>query len=403
MLFATVLLLGAGPALQSELSEEAVSARILERLSTDFAALEPERRGEIAATYARGILQNSAFGHDRARMLACVDSRLAGGADLSRKIAGVSQAAARSVERWVPDARRTMSLPESFADRERDALLAMTRHYIFEILARPRATDGEIAALRQQLSAIQAELRALARTKIFGAYADPLIEKTLEMTRAQLEEQLGDPLAAALARPLTADELARVIEAAREDVAGMAPVEASTDADLEYSRTGVAESDAETAAIRLANRLALRMFSTGELQYPSFATANAQYQRVFADAQIWHSEAWARIEQELDAEKERSKEIASLIAQGKIKPLKPSVPTPLKLPAGPAASGSPAATERPDGTPSTGRLRFAGAALLVVLLALTAGWGIRRRSLARRNLLPGPGGRNSIDRTPANF
>jgi hypothetical protein len=298
--------------------------------------------------------------------------------DLSRYAQGLASRA----ESWIPEASQRLAIPEYLARREREASLSIVEQYATEVLARARASEDDKAALLQQVGTLRDHLRSELRTKVYGAYAEALIDAALQVNVAAITEELGNPLLGGLTKRLTGEEMSRILRTVDDEIAKQSPVEASSPIDGAFSRGEDYRPDQETPAIRVVSSLAARLFSVGELNYPGFISATRAYYETLEETNNWIGQTW--------------KDLYEKSLEGKTK--LPSLP-PIPIIVPPRSLVPPLAAQSPPGDPSfrrsdstlldkTGRswqVVHSGWALMVlgVIVLLMTAFGILAKGASR--------------------
>jgi hypothetical protein len=351
--------------------------RLLDRLSADYSDLDPATREQLARNLSKGIAQTSAFGHDPARVLDVVEWRLTHGIEAVRQVQLQGRTLAAEVEGWLDQAATVLSVPESFRIRERDANLACVESYLSEVAARRDASPAERATLAAQLETVANEIRTQARQKIYGAYGQAVVDKNLSMILEEQRDTLGDAVAGALTRPMTDEEMGRMLDRIRSEIGSVAPVEASSEADRRFAETGDTEVDADTPAQRLASQLAGLMYQFGEMAIPRTAKARDQRDQAAREAAEWLTNVWEPIRKDLETRTGRKMKRPDLPGLAPGKSRRPSGASPTAVPTAPP-NRKPAAPVEPAGR--SGR-SWGGAALLGACVILLI-WAIFRRRVS---------------------
>lgn len=277
-----------------------VHARLLDRCASIHPAAAPEERSRIAEGWTRRILAVRDFGHDPSVVLDHFDWTLAQGSAVGSAAQATAASLSEGIDRWVPDVRQRLALPDDLLRLERARVIDVAEAYLQEVVVRPRASDADRAAIREQFERVREEIRAAARSKIHGAYGEKVLGAWLDLlTKDQLGEDLGNPVEGALSRPLTEGELDRVLQSVRKDIGAMEPVEASSEADRVFAESGRRSPGVDSPAIRAASAAAHRLFLLADTLYPRHSESLRRLRRTQLELVTTLDRSWAGVVDEL--------------------------------------------------------------------------------------------------------
>jgi hypothetical protein len=341
------------------------AAELARRLEASLAEhhreMPEQERKDVARRFADGIVRARAFGHEPARVLGRVEYYLARGLSSIRSTEAHGRALGSGLDAIVPDAAERLALPADFIRQGREAQLDFIDAYLSEALARAPADEVGKRALREQLATVRDEIRATALSRLSGPYREGVIDAILGPAfKDQSEEELGDPLAGAASRPLSASEMAVLVDSLRREAASLPAADASSAADETMARTGQTPDGLDTPAVALAARLTRHLYRFVDFNYPRLTTALERRERIAEKAAQWVKDAWAPIEKELESQGRKVSRPPSPSTSGHRLPADVAPPAP--------------STERPRAPTAgtSGRPWAIGAVLAIVAVAVIA-------------------------------
>lgn len=364
-----LLLAQAGP------DQERLTRELAAVLDSRYAVLDAATRNEAARRLADTILKSKDPSRNAAAVLEVVKFKLVEGLGFVEDVDAYARALGRALESALPEARTALSLPPRFRIREAERNLELVDAYLTEVVPSRPPSEAERTAILGQLGQIAGEIRDQARKKIYGAYAGSLVDRMVLANQKYLSGSIGDPLVGGLTRPLTAEELHRVLAGIREDLGAVDPVEASSEAERRYLESGVVDIDAETPGMRLASRAAKWLFAVPQLNYPRTVAAEESLYDVSRDAKAWVDGAAEPLKAELKGK--------NLALQPILERPKTPEPRPSALVAGKATSPAADPTQRPSPPAASeggrGFRLWPFALVLGILAAIAVAWRGRTR------------------------
>jgi hypothetical protein len=286
-------------ALTCQSEEERAFQKLSGFLAEHLPELEEAARADAARRFALSIRAAHAWGHDPERLLRSVEFKLRIGVTHIRSMRSLAKVLGSGLDPWVPDAALRMKFPEELLKLAADAQVKAVDAYLSETVARPPSTEEEKAAIRAQLAILRETVVEALRTRIAGPYRDGVIAQMVDaVVTDQAGDDLGDPVAGAVTRPLSAAELEALKASIRLEAARAPAVEAASPADQAFAETG--QEIAETPALNLASALANRIFAFGDYNYPRTSRAYDERDEAVDRATRWVHEAYEPIKKELE-------------------------------------------------------------------------------------------------------
>lgn len=375
MQVAWLVVLSLAVGLQSEPGYADIRKQLAHLLSEHYPLLPQARRDGVADMLATGIVKAGEAGRNRHRVLAIVKGQLQSNLGFVGDVRDYGLALASALKTSAPEAGSALVLPQSFFVLEGERSLSAVGNYVAEAACAPPPSEQDLSRLRSQLESVQTEIAAQARTLIYGAYRDAVIEKALQLSWAGVTESLGDSVAGGLTRPLSAMELSQLLDRIKSSAGNGKPVEASTSADLGFSETGQVDVDQATEAVRLALRLSKQLHGFEEFNYPRTVAAERELYAVSRDAKKWMDSAFAPINARLKKAGITVEPVLTPPAGGSGRLLPDAAKPQSSAPRTEEAKGS-----GKDAMHSPARARSGFFVVLMAILALIAiGWWLRSR------------------------
>ena len=292
---------------------DSIRGEIATLLEKTYWQLDIAKRNSVAERLTSGILECKNFGHDPMDVLPFVHMKLLEGLGFVSDVEAYGAALSKGLN-LDPHTAKQLVLPESFTIGERERNIDLVDAWVYEIFQAPAPSKGETQEIARQIALISEELAHTLRTKLHGGYRDQLIEKFLSPIEHSLIGSIGDPWSGGVSRPLTNAEIQAVLRGIKTEGDALTPVDASSEAEKEFIKSGIVDLGTETDAMRAVSKMTRWMYSIIEANYPNTVAAENALFQVSKDAKAWMDKRVEPIREQLGKEYEEFQEKLNAVA-----------------------------------------------------------------------------------------